>query len=249
MKESVTDLTGTFYHHLKQRAGSMPGQFLTTMDQDDEVSEQHNRLAAHYADYFRTYGGGGDTSFGGDPFHPDVMSLRHYTGDGSSGINTSLANIHLGGEPFADEHPHHEAIQRVFATAPRTPELIHCYSGMCPTRTGHVADYEKGHQVFFPAYTSTSIHPQQASHFAFMHSPKGLLFGGDAHNESHVIHFTVPEGSHAMYVMPVSHNKHERELLLNAGTRGTYNGRLVFRRTFDEGHSHRVIVHHIEVHP
>ncbi len=168
-----------------------------------------------------------------------LFSLKEYTGTAYKRINSYLVT---GKESWHDEKALHEGIQRVFnspAGSYEHYEDMHTYAGVHPNRTPKVMNV--GDRVHFPAYTSTSIKPDIARNFA-ADQDNG---GGDRH----FVHFHIPKGTPGWLYLDGSgpdhtKNEGEGEVLLNAGTKGTYLGTEIHEVGTKRYHIHSVVVHH-----
>lgn len=171
-----------------------------------------------------------------------TAALRGYT-HGSFGMNEALLKKHSGAEIHDMFKPHHEGElaqgEKVSAAIahhakPLTRET-HVYSGIS---TEH-ADLIKngGGVVHTPAFTSTSISPNQAHRFAkqshITSTTDETTRTYDAKYDKHVLHFKLPAGyKKGVYVAPISPSHHEAEYLLDKGQHWKVTGKKTVNRPF-----------------
>lgn len=157
-----------------------------------ESSQRNTTLRQHY-------------DFSGDYNHR--RAIRYYTTSAYRRINGPMYKGEEITDPdAADAVPHLKAA----LTKHKAPEDIPVHSGIKYDPRKLPVDDDNVIRVTNPAFTSTSLH----SHIA-----KGFVSTDADEKEKHMIHFTVPKGSHGAYVDHHSDNEGEREFVLHPNAR------------------------------
>jgi hypothetical protein len=168
-----------------------------------------------------------------DAFHPEVNRAKSYTSE-STLMNGFLKTHYKNPEEGVRPHhfniePHHLAEMDSFMEAHRTPEDMHLFTGV----TKSPLDYhgpERTDKPFIghlPHYTSTSTNYKEALSFASpredVRKPENLAnanqgaYPDEGKQQKHVLKISVPKGTHAVSLRPISQHPSEDEILLHRG--------------------------------
>ena len=161
---------------------------------EDHLNNLHNSLDRHYHDV--------------DDLHEqEHHALAKYTAE-STPLNHALINYHQNGisRHAMDEHLSNTVTHLDSAlNKKRTPHDLHVYTGIGfdPHQVFKPSKARNKYHAHMPAYTSTSIDPQQARSFAIKKS-----------HRANIIKIHVPKGSRGLYMGESFGYPDEKELVL-----------------------------------